>query len=129
MITRRLMAPRTAPAWAWRPCTGKLWSSRTQTRGAGTAPPPRSPAARLFISARADPRWAGPDTRASILDGPDVADLHIRLFAETQTDRRAGGTITWYGEEMTEEAFAGRMVAEQRLIYEFSLQKACGYDT
>ena len=74
-------------------------------------------------------RWAGPDTRASILDGPDVADLHIRLFAKTQTDRRAGGTITWYGKEMTEEAFAERMVAEQRLIYEFSLQKACGYDT
>jgi hypothetical protein len=59
-----------------------------------------------------------------MLDGPDAPELNLRLFRVMQG--RPIGPLSWFGAELDEEDFLRAMVDEQRLIYEFEVQRAYG---
>jgi PPOX class probable F420-dependent enzyme len=60
------------------------------------------------------------ETRVTILDGPDAAEMNVRLFSEMQKEmQRPPGTLFWNGQPLTEPDFVQTMRDEQRLIYQF----------
>jgi PPOX class probable F420-dependent enzyme len=80
----------------------------------------RDPRCTLFVF---DPAWnyLTLETSVTILDGPDAAELNLRLFTEMQKGRNLPpGTLLWYGQPKTESEFLQAMRDEQRLIYEFN---------
>ena len=64
------------------------------------------------------------ETTVTILDGPDAPELGVRLFRVMQ--HKPEGPLTWYGKVVSEEDFLAAMVEEQRLVYEFEVQRAYG---
>lgn len=60
----------------------------------------------------------------TILDGPDAADLNLRLFRQKQG--KPTGPLTWFGGVLEKDAFLQTMVDEGRLIYEFATERAYG---
>ena len=68
--------------------------------------------------------WLALETTVTILDGPDAPEMSMRLFREMQG--RPSGPLSWFGGELDEEAFLQAMADEQRLIYEFEVQRAYG---
>lgn len=72
--------------------------------------------------------YLGLETTATILEGPDAADLSVRLFKVMQgidpSDR--GRKISWFGQQLDEKAVREQMVKERRLIYEFEIKRAYG---
>ena len=64
------------------------------------------------------------ETVVTILEGPDVAELSLRLFRILQD--RPSGPLAWFDGELDDEAFLATMVEEQRLIYEFEVLHAYG---
>jgi hypothetical protein len=101
---------------------GRLWSSGTQRR-ARTARLRRDPRCSLFFF---DPgyRWLGIEASVAILDGPDADEQNLQLFRVMQG--RPTGQLTWFGDQLDESAFLVAMRDEQRLIYEFDVQRAYG---
>ncbi len=101
---------------------GRIWSSGTQYR-ARTKHLRRDPHATLFIW---DPAFDFLTVHATvtILDGPDAPELNLRYFRALQG--RIDGPVNWMGAERTEQEFLDMMVADQRLIYEFSPDTAFG---
>lgn len=101
---------------------GKLWSSGTQRR-ARTRRLRRDPRCTLFVF---DPafRWLALETTVTILEGPEAATQNLRLFRVMQG--RPGGALSWYGGELDEDAFLHAMADEDRLIYEFDVQRSYG---
>lgn len=99
---------------------GKLWSSATEDR-VRTKRLRRDPHCTLFVY---DDRfsWLGLETTVSILDGPDVPSLSVRMFRQMQN--RLTGPLSWFGGELTEEQFL--QVEERRLIYEFDVHRSYG---
>ena len=96
----------------------KLWSSGVPSR-VRTRHLRRDPRCTLFVF---DAAWnhLTLETRVTILDGPDAAELNLRLFTEMQKDRGLPpGTLLWNGQPKTQAEFLQTMREEQRLIYEF----------
>jgi PPOX class probable F420-dependent enzyme len=93
---------------------GKLWSSGTQTR-ARTKFLRRDPRATLFVFNGTDGySWLGLECTVTILDGPDAVDQNLALYRILA------------GEPTDLEEYRAAMVTEQRLIYEFEVQRAYG---
>lgn len=64
------------------------------------------------------------ETTVTILDGPDVPGLSLRLFRTMQ--HRPTGPLAWYGAELDDEAFRAAMVDEGRIVYQFEVLRAYG---
>jgi hypothetical protein len=99
---------------------GDLWSSGTADR-VRTRRLRDDPRCTVFVFGD-DRRALTLETRVSIIDGPDSAEDSVRLFRTMQ--KRPEGDLLWYGDELDEAAFKQRMLDEQRLIYEFEIEKA-----
>lgn len=93
---------------------GKLWSSGTQTR-VRTKHLRRDPRCTLFVLDTSTAySWVSLETRAEILDGPDAPQLNLKLYRELA------------GEPDDLDEYLEAMVKEQRLIYEFDIERAYG---
>lgn len=103
---------------------GNLWSSGTEDR-VRTRRLRDDPRCTVFVFGD-DRRALTLETRVSIIHGPDSAEDSVRLFRTMQ--KRPEGDLLWYGDELDEAAFTQRMLDEQRLIYEFEIEKAYGLD-
>lgn len=101
---------------------GRLWSSGTQNR-VRTSRLRQDPRCTVFVFSDSY-RWLALETTVTILDGPDAPELNLRLFRAMQG--RPTGTISWFGGELDEMDFRRQMVTEQRLIYEFTVQRSYG---
>jgi hypothetical protein len=101
---------------------GKLWSSGTRDR-VRTRRLLADPRCTLFVF---DPQqgFLTLETTVTILDGPDVADLSVRMFREMQG--RPSGPLGWFGGDLDEDAFRQAMIDGGRIIYEFDVQRAYG---
>jgi PPOX class probable F420-dependent enzyme len=100
----------------------KLWSSGTADR-ARTRRLRRDPRCTLFVF---DPGyfWMSLETAVTILDGPDVPELSVRMFREMQG--KPEGPLSWFGGDLDEDEFRQAMIDEQRLIYEFDVRRSYG---
>jgi len=104
---------------------GKIWSSGTQTR-LRTRHLRRDPRSTLFVF-EGQWRWLALECRVTILDGPEAPQQNLRLFQVMQQGMPVEpGHVIWYGQPLTHDRFLDRMVQEQRLIYEFEIQRAYG---
>lgn len=93
---------------------GKLWSSGTQTR-VRTRHLRRDDRATLFVLDPKNPySWMGIESRVRILDGPDAPQLNLALYRALA------------GEPDDVDEYLEAMVKEQRLIYEFSIERTYG---
>jgi Pyridoxamine 5'-phosphate oxidase len=101
---------------------GRLWSSGTRER-ARTRRLRKDPRCTLFVFDNG-PGWLALETSVSILEGPDVPELSVRLFREMQS--RPSGPLSWFGGDVDEAAFRRAMVDEGRLIYQFDFLRAYG---
>jgi PPOX class probable F420-dependent enzyme len=101
---------------------GKVWSSGTRDR-ARTARLRKDPRCTLFVF---DQGYGSItlETTVTILDGPDVPDLSVRLFRTMQDAPE--GPLSWFGGMLDEDAFRQAMVDEHRIIYEFTPTRAYG---
>lgn len=101
---------------------GKLWSSGTADR-VRTRRLRRDPRCTLYVY---DPgyAWLALETTVTMLDGPDAAELNLRLFRVMQD--RPTGALSWFGGELSEEDFLRAMVDEGRLIYELEVHRTYG---
>jgi hypothetical protein len=68
--------------------------------------------------------WLGLETTVTILDGPDVPSLSLRLFRQMQG--KPTGPLSWFGRELDDEGFIATMASEGRVIYEFEVQRVYG---
>jgi hypothetical protein len=87
----------------------------------------------LFVFGASGPTsdwsWLTVEATVTILDGPDAPEQSILLFRAMQAGLerpRPPGKLLWNGEEKTEEEFRRIMRDEQRLIYEFEVQRTYG---
>jgi uncharacterized pyridoxamine 5'-phosphate oxidase family protein len=101
---------------------GRLWSSGTQDR-VRTRRLRRDPRCTLFVF-EAGWSWLTLETTVRILDGEDAAELNLRLFRTMQG--KPTGPLSWFGGELGEEDFLAVLRDEQRLIYEFDVQRSYG---
>lgn len=101
---------------------GKLWSSGTADR-MRTRRLRNDPRCTLYFF---DPgyAWLALETQVRLLDGPDAPQLNERLFRVMQD--KPTGNLSWFGGELGPVEFIERMVQEQRLIYEFEIERAYG---
>jgi PPOX class probable F420-dependent enzyme len=104
---------------------GKLWSSGTQGR-VRTERLRRDPRCTLFVFG-ADWPWLALETTVTLIEGPEVPELSVRLFRIMQG--KPAGPLSWFGADLEEDAFRARMVEEQRLIYELAVQRTYGIVT
>jgi hypothetical protein len=101
---------------------GKLWSSATEAR-ARTRRLRRDPRCVLYVPDEGF-AWVALESTVTILDGPDVPQLSVRLFREMQGTTT--GPITYFGKELDEPAFVQTMIDEGRIIYQFEVQGTYG---
>ena len=101
---------------------GLLWSSGREDR-VRTARLRRDPRCTLFAFDQGY-GWRGLETAVTILDGPDVPAQSVRLFRQMQG--KPDGPLSWFGNELDEEAFLRTMVDEGRVIYEFDVRRSYG---
>ena len=101
---------------------GRVWSSGTRER-VRTRRLRRDPRCSLFVFG-GPYGWLTLESTVTILDGPDAADLNLRLFRIMQN--RPAGPLSWFGGELDEDAFRARMVEEGRQSYQFEVGKAYG---
>ena len=94
---------------------GRLWSSGTADR-VRTRRLRSDPRCTLYVHDNIF-SFLAIETTVNILDGPDAAELNLRLFRVMQG--KPTGPLSWFGGEYEESAFIDHMRAEQRLIYEF----------
>lgn len=93
---------------------GRLWSSSTQTR-VRTKFLRRDPRCTLCVLDQGNPyHWLGLETKVTILDGPDAPQQNLALYR------------TIAGEPKDLDEYLQAMVSDQRLIYEFSIERAYG---
>ena len=102
---------------------GKLWSSGTRDR-ARTARLRRDPRCTLFVFQAPGFGALTVETTVTILDGPDAADLNLRLFRVMQGAPE--GTLDWFGRTLEEDEFLQVMRDEGRVVYEFAPRRAYG---
>ncbi len=106
---------------------GKLWSSGTRSR-VRTKHLRLDRRCTLFVF---DSRWSALtlEGAVTILEGPEVPEQSLRLFETMQSGldhRPPPGKVLWGGQEKTADEFRRIMVDEQRLIYEFDIDRAYG---
>jgi hypothetical protein len=101
---------------------GRLWSSGTADR-VRTRRLRNDPRCTLYVHADTF-SFMTLETVVTILDGADAAQLSVRLFRILED--RPSGPLGWSTGELDEEAFLDAMVQEQRLIYEFEVQRTYG---
>jgi PPOX class probable F420-dependent enzyme len=101
---------------------GRLWSSGTQKR-TRTAHLRRDSRATLFVF-DAQWQWLTLECQVRFLEGADAPELNLRFFKLIQ--QSASGRLSWFGRDVSEEEFLQIMRDEQRLIYEFDVQRAYG---
>jgi PPOX class probable F420-dependent enzyme len=107
---------------------GRLLSSGTRTR-LRTRYLRRDPRSTLFVFDTLNSgsgRWLGLEARVSILDGPDVPGTTLRFFRALQGLDPQSDTVTWYGQPRSIEEFRRLMVEDQRILYEFEVQRWYG---
>ena len=93
---------------------GKLWSSSTKTR-VRDGHVRRDPRSTLCVLHSKTPyQWLGIESRVTIHDGPDAPEKNLTLYR------------TLAGEPDDVEEYLEAMVKEQRLIYEFSIERTYG---
>ena len=92
---------------------GKLWSSGTRDR-ARTRWLRRDPRSTLFVYDPTGFAYLNIESRVRILEGPEVPEQSLRLFRVMQS--RPSGPLSWFGGELSEEAFLRKMVEEGRVI-------------
>jgi PPOX class probable F420-dependent enzyme len=92
---------------------GRLWSSGTQTR-VRTRHLRRDPRAGLFVMADGPWEWLGIEARVTILEGEDAAEKNLALYR------------TLRGDPDDVDEYLAAMRAEQRLIYEFAIERTYG---
>lgn len=93
---------------------GKLWSSGTQTR-VRTGNLRRDPRSTLMVLDLSTPyRWLGLETTVDILDGDDAVENNLALYRVLA------------GEPDDLEEYRRAMVDEQRLIYQFHIERSYG---
>jgi PPOX class probable F420-dependent enzyme len=106
---------------------GRIWSSGTRSR-LRTRNLRRDPRSSLFVfDTSPGAKWLGLETEVTMLDGPDAPQLNLRLMRQMQKDRAPEGKVAWFGEMLSEEEFLAKMQEEQRLVYEFHVERAYGY--
>jgi PPOX class probable F420-dependent enzyme len=94
---------------------GRLWSSGTLTR-VRTKHLRRDNRATLFVINRDNPwSWVALESHVAILEGPEAVEQNLALYK----------VITGGPPEDLEE-YKRAMVDEQRIIYEFSIDRAYG---
>ena len=105
---------------------GKIWSSATRQR-LRTRHLRRDPRSTLFVFDDAW-RWLTLECRVNVLDGPDAPRLNLKLFQVMQRDTSppSASKIMWFGVERTIDEFLQIMVDDQRLIYEFEVERSYG---
>lgn len=101
---------------------GRLWSSGTQGR-IRTERLRRDPRCTLYVH-DAGPAWRALETTVTVLDGPDAPRQNLRLFRLMQA--KPTGPLSWFGGVLDEERFLEVMVEEQRLIFEFAVERVYG---
>lgn len=110
---------------------GKLWSSGTKER-VRTHHLRRDPRAALFVWNAKDPAlsyfYLGLETTVTILDGPEIPNLSIKLFKVMQGIDPADTSqkLKWFGKELEDDDFRRQMVDEGRIIYEFEVKRTYG---
>ena len=92
---------------------GKLWSSGTKTR-LRTKHLRRDPRCTLFVMGGNPWEWLGLETTVTILDGPDAAELNLQLYRALR------------GDPDDIDEYLEAMVKEERLIYEFEVERSYG---
>jgi hypothetical protein len=101
---------------------GQLWSSGKQDR-VRTRRLRRDPRCTLYVLA-SSPAWRGLETTVTLLEGPEAPELNLRLFRVMQD--RPSGPLWWYGQDLDQTAFLEQMRSEQRLIYQFEVERSYG---
>lgn len=101
---------------------GKLWSSGTQDR-VRTARLRRDARCTLFVFDAAW-GWLTLETTVRLIEGADAAKMNLLLFQQMQN--RPTGNLSWFGKELSPEAFMQVMEEENRLIYEFEVIRGYG---
>ena len=93
---------------------GKLWSSGTQDR-VRTKHLERDPRCTLMVLDQSTAyRWMALETTVDILDGAEAVDNNLALYR------------TLAGEPDDLQEYREAMVAEKRLIYQFTIQRSYG---
>ena len=93
---------------------GKLWSSSTKTR-VRDKHVRRDPRSTLCVLHSETPyQWLGIESRVTIHDGPDAVEKNLALYRVLA------------GEPDDLQEYRDAMVREQRLIYEFSIERTYG---
>ena len=103
---------------------GKLWSSGAQTRRR-TTHLRHDPRSTLFVFDERF-RYLTIEAEVTILDGPEAAELHLRLMRTMQRRPADSPTLSWFGGEQTPEQFVATMPAEGRIIYQFEVLRTYG---
>lgn len=103
---------------------GRLWSSGTADR-VRTRRLRKDPRCTLFVFAEG---WNAltMETTVEVLEGPEIADQSVRLFRVMQG--KPEGPLMWFGQELGEDQFRQAMIDQQRIIYEFTVDKVYGID-
>jgi PPOX class probable F420-dependent enzyme len=106
---------------------GKLWSSGTHQR-VRTGHLRRDPRCTVLVW---DPKYSSLtlETRVTILEGADVPELSVQLFRVMQAGMDPGpapGNLIWNGQEKSPEEFQQAMIEEERLIYQFEVERTYG---
>jgi hypothetical protein len=101
---------------------GRLWSSGTAGR-VRTERLRQDPRCTLFVF---DSGFGSMtlESTVTVLDGPDAPNRNLRLFRVMQD--RPTGPLSWFGAVLDEADFLRSMVDEQRLLYEFDVQRTYG---
>src|SRR6478735_7833699 len=100
----------------------KIWSSGTLDRRR-TARLRTNPRCTLYVYDDAF-SWLALECDVTILEGPVVPQLSLRLFRVMQD--KPEGPLSWFGGELGDDAFMQAMVDEGRVIYELDVTRAYG---
>lgn len=93
---------------------GKLWSSATKTRVRTKHLRRDSRSGLLVMNLENRYEWLGLETTVTILEDDDAPQLNLRLYRALA------------GEPEDVDEYLEAMVKEQRIIYEFSIERAYG---
>jgi PPOX class probable F420-dependent enzyme len=100
----------------------RLLSSATESR-VRTRRLRRDPRCTLFVFDAAA-SWLGIEATVRILDGEDAHHQTVELFRVMQG--RPAGPLSWFGQDLDEEAFLRVLADEGRVLYEFEVARVYG---
>lgn len=109
----------------------RVWSSGTRTR-VRTMHLRRDPRATLFVFDSQEAggwRWLTLECTVAVLDGDDAAELNLAFFRDLQAKTGQlpdDGKLLWFGQPKADAEFLQAMREEERLIYEFTIERAYG---